>query len=83
MLTNKKNKNLSVVFNENKLGLRNNGRNSYVSSALLKGSNNSSVANLKQEIGQINKSYYPIGRKNFSYSPLIKKIVSNGKKTIK
>jgi hypothetical protein len=79
MLTNKKNKNLSVVFNENKLGLRNNGRNSYVSSALIKGSNNSSVANLKQDIVQMNKSYYPIGRKNFSYSPLIKKVTTMGK----
>ena len=79
MLNNKKTNNLSVVFTENKIGQRNKGRNSYVSSAIMKGSNNSSVTNLKQELTQIHKPYFPVGRKNFSYSPLIKKMINKGK----
>ena len=53
-------------------------RNSYVSSAIMKSSNNSSVVNLKTEV----KSQKPINQashKNYSYSPLIKKLINKGK----
>lgn len=53
-------------------------KHSYTSFAIMKTSNNSSVTNSKPEVN-CQKTMNQLNRKNYSYSPLIKKMISKGK----